>query len=50
MEAGLHKTELTFDYPALAGWRWPAVEIVGQKPGPRLAIIAGIHVNETSSI
>jgi len=50
MEAGLHKHELTFDYPALSGWRWPAVDIVGQKPGPRLAIIAGIHVNETSSI
>ncbi len=50
MEAGLHRHELTFDYPALAGWRWPAVEIVGQRPGPRLAIIAGVHVNETSSI
>src|SRR5262245_26833208 len=50
MEAGLHKHELTFDYPALLGWRWPAVDIVGKKPGPRLAIIAGIHVNETSSI
>ncbi|WP_162918283.1 succinylglutamate desuccinylase/aspartoacylase family protein [Taklimakanibacter deserti] len=50
MEAGLHKAELTFDYPALAGWRWPAVEIVGQSPGPRLAVISGVHVNETSSI
>jgi predicted deacylase len=50
MEPGLHKCELTFPYPALSGWRWPAVEIVGQRPGPRLAVIAGIHVNETSSI
>jgi len=50
MEAGLHKHELTFDYPALSGWRWPAVDIVGKKPGAWLAIIAGIHVNETSSI
>lgn len=50
MEAGLYKSEITFDYPALAGWRWPTVDIVGQRPGPRLAIIAGIHVNETSSI
>lgn len=50
MEAGIHKSELTFDYPALTGWRWPAVDIVGQRPGPRLAIIAGVHVNETSSI
>lgn len=50
MEAGLHKTELTFNYPALSGWRWPAVEMVGQRPGPRLAVISGVHVNETSSI
>src|SRR5262245_2835207 len=50
MDAGLHQGELTFDYPALAGWRWPAVDIVGQSPGPRLAVIAGVHVNETSSI
>ncbi|MFL5260059.1 MAG: succinylglutamate desuccinylase/aspartoacylase family protein [Hyphomicrobiales bacterium] len=50
MESGLHKVEFTFPYPALRGWRWPAVEIIGERPGPRLAIIAGIHVNETSSI
>ena len=50
MEAGLHRSELTFPYAALAGWRWPAIDIVGQRPGPRLAVIAGIHVNETSSI
>jgi predicted deacylase len=50
MEPGLHKSELTFPYPSLSGWRWPVVDIVGQRPGPRLAIIAGVHVNETSSI
>jgi len=49
-EPGIHQIELGFPYPALAGWRWPAVDIVGQRPGPRLAVIAGIHVNETSSI
>jgi predicted deacylase len=49
-EPGIHRRELTFPYPALAGWRWPAVDIVGQRPGPHLAVIAGIHVNETSSI
>ena len=47
---GVHQSQLTFSYPALEGWRWPAVDIVGQRPGPRLAVIAGIHVNETSSI
>ena len=49
-EPGIHKHELTFPYPSLTGWRWPAVEIVGQRPGPHLAVIAGVHVNETSSI
>jgi predicted deacylase len=50
LEPGLHRRELTFSHPALDGWRWPSVEIVGHKPGPRLAVVAGIHVNETSSI
>ncbi|HXP74141.1 MAG TPA: succinylglutamate desuccinylase/aspartoacylase family protein [Stellaceae bacterium] len=50
VEPGIHKYELTFPYPSLAGWRWPVVDIVGQRPGPRLAVIAGVHVNETSSI
>jgi hypothetical protein len=49
-EPGTHRSELTFPHAALAGWRWPAVDIVGQAPGPRLAVIAGIHVNEVSSI
>src|SRR5262249_45034685 len=49
-EPGVHKYELTFPYASLASWRWPAVDIVGQRHGPRLAVIAGIHVNETSSI
>ena len=47
---GVHQSQLTFSYPALEGWRWPAVDIVGRRPGPRLAVIAGVHVNETSSI
>ncbi len=49
-EPGIYTQELNFPYAALSGWRWPSVEIVGQAPGPRLAIVAGIHVNETSSI
>jgi len=47
---GIHKHELSFPYPSLAGWRWPAVDIVGERRGPHLAVIAGVHVNETSSI
>ncbi|CAN5517113.1 M14 family metallopeptidase [soil metagenome] len=50
MKPGIHRHELTFPYKALAGWRWPAVDIAGALPGPRLAIIAGVHPNETSAI
>lgn len=48
--AGLRYQELSWAFPALNGWSWQSVEITGSKPGPQLAIIAGIHVNETSSI
>ena len=41
LEPGLHRRELKFSYPALEGWLWPSVEIVGHRPGPRLAVIAG---------
>lgn len=47
---GVYRSEVTFPYPALEGWSWPVVEIVGAAPGPRLAVISGVHVNETSSI
>ena len=49
-EPGIHKYELTFPYSSLAGWRWPAIDIIGQQRGAHLAVIAGVHVNETSSI
>lgn len=41
---------LQFSSPKLAGWSWPVHEIVGCRPGPRLCVMAGIHVNEVSSI
>jgi uncharacterized protein len=47
---GVHRSSITFPYPALSGWRWPAVDIVGRRAGPRLAVMAGVHVNEVSSI
>jgi uncharacterized protein len=47
---GIHRRALTFDSPALAGYRWPVVEVVGAGSGPRLAVMAGMHVNEVSSI
>lgn len=47
---GVHHVPVTFSLPQLAGYSWPTVEIVGSEPGPRLAVWAGIHVNEVSSI
>lgn len=47
---GVYRNDVTFPYPALAGWSWPVVEIVGAAPGPRLAVMSGVHVNETSSL
>jgi predicted deacylase len=41
---------LTFDTPTLSGQEWPAVEITGGTAGPRLCVMAGMHVNEVSSI
>jgi predicted deacylase len=38
--ASLHR----FDYAC------PGIDIVGAKPGPRLCIMAGVHINEASSI
>jgi len=46
----LSKSMITFDAPALQGWSFPVFDVVGKMPGPRLAVIAGVHVNETSSI
>src|SRR5437588_9146940 len=47
---GIFRGELSFDAPALHGYRFPCVDIIGQQPGPRLCITAGVHVNEVSSI
>jgi len=50
LASGTHYVDLRWPFPALAGWSWQGIEIVGAEPGPHLAIVAGIHVNETSSI
>ena len=47
---GVERFEISFDGPVLADWRWPLVEIVGKRPGPSLHVMAGMHVNEVSSI
>ncbi|MFI5013095.1 MAG: succinylglutamate desuccinylase/aspartoacylase family protein [Hyphomicrobiales bacterium] len=47
---GILRGLLVFDNPKLAGWKWPMAEIRGRSPGPRLCVMAGMHVNEVSSI
>jgi predicted deacylase len=42
--------ETSFDAPVLRHYRFPCFEIRGRKPGPRLCVMAGVHVNEVSSI
>lgn len=48
--AKLRQGHATFVNPRLSGFRWPLIEVVGQSPGPRLCVMAGVHVNEASSI
>jgi hypothetical protein len=31
------------------GYSWPVFEATGSRPGPRLCVTAGIHVNEVSA-
>jgi predicted deacylase len=46
----IQRGTLTFANPRLAGWQWPMVAIRGQRPGPRICVMAGMHVNEVTSI
>lgn len=50
LEPGVHRQKVTFSPPVLQGYEWSTIEIVGQTPGPRIAVWAGMHVNEISSI
>lgn len=42
--------ELAFEAPALAGTRWPVIDVVGTNPGPMIAVMAGVHPNEVAAI
>ncbi len=42
--------ERRFTSPLLAGHAWPLVRIDSGRPGPRLCVMAGMHVNEVSSM
>jgi len=48
--AGVAYGSLSFDGPALGDYSWPLIEITGAQSGPRMCIMAGVHVNEPSSI
>ncbi|MDX8455296.1 succinylglutamate desuccinylase/aspartoacylase family protein [Mesorhizobium sp. VK9D] len=49
-QPGIFRGYLRFDNPCLADYSWPLCEIRGRRPGPRLCVSAGVHVNEVSSI
>ena len=42
--------EITFGNPKLSERKFPAIEVTGSLPGRKLCVMAGIHVNEASSI
>ncbi|SUP70475.1 succinylglutamate desuccinylase/aspartoacylase family protein [Yersinia kristensenii] len=42
--------QLSFDHPTLAGLELPYFDIEALQPGPKLAIIAGMHPNEVSAM
>ena len=46
----IERGHLEFEAPALAGYRWPYIEITGAEPGPSLCITGGVHVNELCSM
>ena len=49
-EPGIFRGPARCDSPMLSDYVWPLLEIRGQRPGPRLCVSAGVHVNEVSSI
>lgn len=46
----LSRRELRFRNPTLSGYVWPLLALEGSEPGPRLCVMAGLHVNEVSSM
>ena len=48
--AGVKYGRIRFENPTLKGHTCPIIEISGGNSGPRLCVMAGIHINESSSI
>lgn len=46
----IRRGHLRFSNPALDGWVWPYTVIQGATPGPRLAVISGVHPTEYPAI
>ena len=44
-----HGTQV-FEHPALTGYSWPTLEIESHRAGPRVCVMAGVHVNEVAGI
>lgn len=49
-QPGIFRGHLRFDNPLHDGYSWPICEIRGTRPGPKLCVSAGVHVNEVSAI
>ncbi|UCI32029.1 succinylglutamate desuccinylase/aspartoacylase family protein [Mesorhizobium sp. B4-1-4] len=49
-QPGIFRGHLHFGNARLSGYSWPLCEVRGTRPGPRLCVSAGVHVNEVSSI
>lgn len=47
---GVYRQSVQSSQSDLSAWEWPTIEIVGERPGPRIAVWAGMHVNELSSV
>ncbi|KWV42273.1 succinylglutamate desuccinylase [Rhizobium altiplani] len=49
-QPGLFRGYASFSNPALSAFTWPICEIRGARPGAKLCISAGVHVNEVAAI
>jgi uncharacterized protein len=47
---GVRRGFLSFKIPVLRDYEVPCVEITGARKGPKLCVMAGIHIDEVSSI
>jgi uncharacterized protein len=49
-KGGVNRGYLRFTNPTLSEMRWPVVDVTGSRDGPRLCVMAGLHIDEVSSI